>query len=114
VIGFVSNADVTVGGLTLVSKSIDHGGGDDAVTVATLVIDTALLMLFGVQDSLMACPAFKRWWTRIVPSSAERSTYVVATNVCLIVLVVAWPFLYGMVSHPIYTGFIIAFGPHAQ
>jgi protein-S-isoprenylcysteine O-methyltransferase Ste14 len=89
-IGFVANADVTVGGFALVSKSIDRGYGDGAVTVAALVTDAALLLLFGVQHSVMARPAFKRWWSRVVPPSAERSTYVLATNVCLIVLVVAW------------------------
>jgi protein-S-isoprenylcysteine O-methyltransferase Ste14 len=172
-IGFVFNADVTVGGVALVGKTVDRGGGDGAITVATVVVDAALLVLFGVQHSLMARPAFKRWWTRVVPPSAERSTYVLATNVCLIVLFVAWrpatvdvwqvttqpwralliavsavgwlmvlvstflidhfdlfglrqvlarwngrraadhefstPFLYRMVRHPIYTGFIIAF-----
>lgn len=89
-IGFVADADFTVGGVRVVGKSIDRGGGDGALTVAAVVIDVALVALFGMQHSVMARPLFKRWWTRIIPPSAERSTYVLATNVCLIILVVAW------------------------
>jgi methanethiol S-methyltransferase len=172
-VGFVADANLRVGGIHVVPKSIDRGGGDGRITLAAFVIDAAVLALFGVQHSVMARPAFKRQWTRVVPPSAERSTYVLATNVCLIVLVAAWrplttdlwrvttqpwrgslvalsfagwlmvlvstflidhfdlfglrqvlarlkgrraadhefttPFLYRVVRHPIYTGFIIAF-----
>ncbi len=90
-IGFVANADFTVGGVHIVSKSIDRGGiGDGTLTVAAVVIDAALLALFAVQHSVMARAGFKRWWTRVVPASAERSTYVLASNSCLVVLIAAW------------------------
>jgi protein-S-isoprenylcysteine O-methyltransferase Ste14 len=90
-IGFVVDADFMVGGVHIVGKSIDRSGpGDGTLTVAAVVIDTALLGLFAVQHSVMARQGFKRMWTRIVPPSAERSTYVLAANACLIVLVVAW------------------------
>jgi methanethiol S-methyltransferase len=90
-IGFVADADFRVGGVHIVGKSVDRGGiGDGRLTVAALVIDAALLALFAVQHSVMARAAFKRWWTRIVPPSAERSTYVLASSVCLVVLVAAW------------------------
>jgi methanethiol S-methyltransferase len=89
-VGFVADADLTVGGIHVVGKSIDRGGGDGALTATALVIDAALLALFGVQHSVMARPAFKRRWTRLIPPSAERSTYVMATNLCLIALVVGW------------------------
>lgn len=90
-IGFVVDADFTVGNLHIVGKSINRGGlGDGTLTVSAVVIDTALLALFAVQHSVMARQGFKRWWTRVVPRSAERSTYVLASNVCLVILVVAW------------------------
>jgi methanethiol S-methyltransferase len=90
-IGFVIDADFSVGSVHIVGKSIDRGGiGDGSVTVAAVIIDVALLGLFAIQHSVMARPAFKRWWTRVVPPSAERSTYVLATSICLLVLFVAW------------------------
>jgi len=90
-IGFVTDADFWVGSVHVVGRSIDRGGvGDGTLTVAAVVIDTALLALFAVQHSVMATATFKRWWTRIVPPSAERSTYVLAATVCLVVLLVVW------------------------
>ena len=90
-IGFVVDADFMIGNVHVVGKSIDRGGlGDGSLTVIAVIIDTALLGLFAVQHSVMARQGFKRLWTRIVPPSAERSTYVLASNVCLVVLVAAW------------------------
>jgi protein-S-isoprenylcysteine O-methyltransferase Ste14 len=90
-VGFVIDADFMVGGVHVVSKSIDRGGiGGGTLTVAAVIIDIALLALFAIQHSVMARAGFKRRWTRIVPPDAERSTYVLATNICLIVLIAAW------------------------
>ena len=90
-IGFVVDADFMVGNVHIVAKSVDRGGlGDGTLTLTAVVIDLALLGLFAVQHSVMARQSFKRLWTRIVAPSAERSTYVLASNVCLIVLILAW------------------------
>jgi protein-S-isoprenylcysteine O-methyltransferase Ste14 len=62
-----------------------------------LSIDLALLGVFAVQHSLMARPFFKRWITRLIPESAERSTYVLFSSLALIALFVFWQPLGGVV-----------------
>lgn len=61
-----------------------------------LLIDVGLLGLFAVQHSLMARPFFKRWLTRFIPESAERSTYVLFSSLALIALFVFWQPLGGI------------------
>jgi len=62
-----------------------------------LAIDLGLLTLFAVQHSVMARPAFKRMWTRVVPQPLERSIYVLASSLCLIAMFAAWQPLGGVV-----------------
>jgi protein-S-isoprenylcysteine O-methyltransferase Ste14 len=63
----------------------------------SLLINLGLLGLFAVQHSVMARPAFKRWLTRFVPTSAERSTYVLASSLALIAIFAHWQPLGGEV-----------------
>jgi protein-S-isoprenylcysteine O-methyltransferase Ste14 len=65
--------------------------------VAALAIDLALLTVFGLQHSVMARPAFKRWWTQFVPAEAERSTYMLASNAALALLFWQWRPIGGVV-----------------
>jgi methanethiol S-methyltransferase len=71
-----------------VPKTID--GGEAGPLVSSLLIDMLLLGLFAIQHSVMARPAFKRWWTRIVPHSVERTTFVLFTNLVLVLLYWQW------------------------
>jgi len=71
-----------------VPKTIDDGAPDAAAT--GIAVNLALIALFGIQHSVMARPAFKRLWTRIVPLPAERSTFVVVSCACLALLFWQW------------------------
>jgi protein-S-isoprenylcysteine O-methyltransferase Ste14 len=62
-----------------------------------LAIDLGLLAVFAIQHSGMARPAFKRWWTRIIPEAAERSTYVLVSSLALVALFVHWQPIGGVV-----------------
>ena len=50
---------------------------------AAIAIDVALLALFGITHTVMARPGFKRRWTQVVPTAAERSVYVLVASLCL-------------------------------
>jgi protein-S-isoprenylcysteine O-methyltransferase Ste14 len=78
-----------------VPKSIDSPR--DVAIGTALLVNLGLLGLFAVQHSVMARPAFKRWWTRIVPESAERSTYVLFSSLALIVMFWLWQPMGGVV-----------------
>lgn len=77
-----------VGGLPFVPRHVDQGPA--APLAAALLVDTALIALFGLQHSIMARQGFKRAWARIVPPPAERSTFVLFASLVLIVLFLFW------------------------
>jgi methanethiol S-methyltransferase len=77
-----------VGGLP-VPKTVDAPASSPA-PVAAAVVDLALISLFGLQHSVMARPAFKRAWTRVVPPAAERSVYVLFASLALLILFWFW------------------------
>ena len=76
-----------VGGV-VVPKSIDAGAV--GATSTALLTNLGLLSLFAVQHSVMARPAFKHWWTQIIPPAIERSTYVLASSLILILMFWLW------------------------
>jgi protein-S-isoprenylcysteine O-methyltransferase Ste14 len=77
-----------VGDVHVFPKTIDSGGGP--FSTGALLVDLTLLALFAIQHSVMARPAFKRVWTRLVPAALERSTYVVLASASLDLLFWLW------------------------
>ena len=79
-VGFLANA--------VVPRGIDDGAVGP-VWIAVLV-NAGLLGAFAVQHTVMARPAFKRWLTRFLPASIERSTFVLAASLVLVAVVWWW------------------------
>ncbi len=79
-IGFLANY--------LVPKGIDDGL--DGNVFAAIITNLVLLSIFALQHSIMARPGFKAWWTKFVPASIERSTYVLFSSLVLFALYYYW------------------------
>ena len=73
----------------LVPASVDLGRDMGSVGFA-FAVDAALILLFGLQHSVMARPGFKRAWTRAVPKELERSVYVLLSSVVLALVMWQW------------------------
>jgi protein-S-isoprenylcysteine O-methyltransferase Ste14 len=85
--GFVGNL--------FVPKSLDSAA--TAPFGTALLINLGLLSLFAVQHSVMARPWFKRALRKVIPQAAERSTYVLASSLALILLFWQWSPLGGVI-----------------
>lgn len=86
-IGFAGNMIVT--------KTID--GAPQLPLREAILINASLILLFALQHSIMARPFFKRWWTRIIPEPMERSTFILFSSLCLILMMWQWQPIGGVV-----------------
>jgi methanethiol S-methyltransferase len=85
----------------IVLKTID--AGPVAPMMEALIVNLLLMSLFAVQHSVMARKQFKRWWTRFVPSSVERATYVLFASLALALLLWQWrpmPIVVWQITNP--------------
>lgn len=86
----------------LVPRSVDRA--PVAESLGDWLVNAGLIALFGVQHAIMARPAFKARWTRIVPAAAERSTFVLATCAVLVLMFWQWravPTVVWSFEHPV-------------
>ena len=86
-VGFVTNLVVPAGLDSKPTSSLEYA----------ILVNVGMLVLFAVQHSVMARPTFKKWWTTIVPEPLERSTYVLLSNLCMILLFINWQPIGGVV-----------------
>jgi protein-S-isoprenylcysteine O-methyltransferase Ste14 len=86
-IGFVGNL--------VVPKTID--GEPQSSFLNAILVNALLLLLFALQHSIMARPAFKRWFTKIVPAHLERSSFVLLASLCLMLMMWQWQPIGGIV-----------------
>lgn len=91
-VGFVGN--------WFVPTSIDSSRWFPPISIVpSMLLNAALLSVFVVQHTVMARPAFKRWWTTIIPRPVERSTYVLTASASLAAVFVLWRPIPGVVWH---------------
>jgi methanethiol S-methyltransferase len=81
----------------VVPRTVD--GPARVPTAPAIAADVALLLLFAVQHSVMARRQVKTWLRRRIPERLERTTYVLATNACLVLLLAVWQPWGGHVWH---------------
>ncbi len=55
-----------------------------------LAVDLALVVVFGIQHSVMAREGFKRSLVRVLPKRLERSTFVLVSALCTAAIAFGW------------------------
>lgn len=79
-IGFIGNIFVPI--------TID--GTPTVPMINAILTDAGLLLLFALQHSIMARPVFKAKWVKIIPEHIERSTYVLFSSLCMMLMMWQW------------------------
>lgn len=64
--------------------------GTECSMPEAIVINLALIVLFGIQHTVMARNSFKDKWTEIVSEPLERSTYVLFSSLSLLLMFWYW------------------------
>jgi protein-S-isoprenylcysteine O-methyltransferase Ste14 len=72
----------------LVPKAINSG--ESTSVLSAVLINLAVLSLFAIQHSIMARPAFKKWFTKIIHPAIERSTFVLLSSLILLLIYWQW------------------------
>ena len=72
--------------------TINRGAGNspELTGIAAVFWNISVVMIWGLQHTIMARPAFKRIWTKVVPVSIERSTYLVGVAIATMLLTILW------------------------
>lgn len=86
-VGFVGNLAVP--------RTIDSG--PTVAPALAALFDIVLILLFGLQHSIMARPAFKRRLEQVIHPSMERSVYILASVLVLWLLFAFWQPIPGIV-----------------
>jgi methanethiol S-methyltransferase len=89
-VGFVVVVLWTVAFLAGVGVPRTVDGPTRTTTGFAMVTDLGLLGLFAVQHSVMARREVKSWLRQWIPACLERTMFVLATDVCLVLLLVLW------------------------
>ena len=98
-LGFVAITVWTMAFLADVVVPWTVDGPPRTTTTRAVAVDLALLLLFAVQHSVMARRQVKAWLSRRIPKELERTTFVLATDICLALLLVLWQPWGGQIWH---------------
>jgi methanethiol S-methyltransferase len=98
-VGFMAWMVYMIGflGYFAVPKTVDSGPAGP-VGIA-IFMDSLMILLFGIQHTIMARPAFKRWWTQFIPKALERSTFVFIADLIMWVTIWQWRPIEGLIWH---------------
>jgi len=94
----------------VVPKTIDSGAAPPFTEA--VIVNLLLMSLFAIQHSVMARRQFKEWWTKFVPKSVERSTYVLFATAALALLCWQWrpmPQVLWRVDNPTLANVLVGF-----